>query len=327
VYWREDEVFTVSAGVAHTLSARRGVTSEELAPEFALRQAHGLIDLRLFETGRNYDLTFGEHWDPASEDSSTSDQAIRQIILEVAERMLRSEASNNEIPFLDVEGLAQVLEVDLQRLREQLVLMEAEGLLAPRTTSFGHGLREGAFRITAAGLGVLESVGGSHGSESAFRAIVFTDIVGSTEVLSRLGDEAGRTAIREVEAAIKARCTNHAGRIVKGLGDGSMLSFASARSALEFALDTQGAISGSQFDVRMGIAAGEPIAEDADLYGVVVAQASRITNLGGGGDVLVSDGVRQLLLGKEFSFEFHGEHDLRGFDEPVKVWKARLRSS
>jgi class 3 adenylate cyclase len=71
------------------------------------------------------------------------------------------------------------------------------------------------------------------------------------------------------------------------------------------------------------MAAGEPIQEDGDIHGTVVAQASRIGDLGGAGEVIVSDSVRQLAAGKGFTFEPKGEVSLKGFDEPERVWKVR----
>jgi hypothetical protein len=104
VYEGEAFLFSVSAGVSYTLSAMRGASSEELARQFAVRHAHGLIDLGRYERGMEYELTFGENWDPAAADSATSEEAIRREVLEAAERMLRSEASSSEIPFLVVDG-------------------------------------------------------------------------------------------------------------------------------------------------------------------------------------------------------------------------------
>lgn len=74
--------------------------------------------------------------------------------------------------------------------------------------------------------------------------------------------------------------------------------------------------------MRVGMAAGESIHEDGDIHGAVVAQASRIAGLGEAGEVIVSDAVRQLALGKGFGFEPRDEAILKGFDEPVKVWRV-----
>ena len=119
--------------------------------------------------------------------------------MEASERMLRSEASSTQVPSLDVDGLAQVLEVSPTRLREQLVLMEIEGLVEPRAPTFGHNLPQGALRITRNGLSALRTLRpseiGNVVSASEYQTVVFTDIVGSTEVLSRLGDDARKGSV------------------------------------------------------------------------------------------------------------------------------------
>jgi len=82
--------------------------------------------------------------------------------------------------------------------------------------------------------------------------------------------------------------------------------------------------------VRIGLNAGEPIAEDdpdgrSDLFGTAVIVASRIAAQAYGGEILVSDVVRQLVAGKGFLFNDRGEHALKGFEDPVRVWEVRWR--
>ena len=158
--------------------------------------------------------------------------------------------------------------------------------------------------------------------DDELRSIVFTDLVSSTELLNRLGDEHGRSEVRSVEAAITDLCAQHHGRLVKNLGDGSLVSFKSTRRALLFALDLQTRMDESLFGMRIGVAAGEPIQEDGDIHGAVVVQASRIADLGNAGETIVSDSVRLLSVGKDFSFESWGETQLKGFDELSTLWKV-----
>ena len=157
---------------------------------------------------------------------------------------------------------------------------------------------------------------------AGFQTVVFTDIVGSTEYVRRVGDEVGRTAIRELETQIASLATDHGGRVVKNLGDGSLISFGSNSAAISFALEVQDKCSDGRLQLRIGMAAGEPLQEDGDIHGTVVAQASRIGDLGDAGEVIVSDSVRQLAAGKGFTFEPAGEVSLKGFDEPERVWKV-----
>jgi class 3 adenylate cyclase len=75
--------------------------------------------------------------------------------------------------------------------------------------------------------------------------------------------------------------------------------------------------------VRIGLNAGEPIAEDDDLFGHAVIVAARIAAQANGGEILVSDVVRQLVAGKGFMFADRGEHGLKGFEDPVRVYEVR----
>ncbi len=159
-------------------------------------------------------------------------------------------------------------------------------------------------------------------ADDELRTVVFTDLVSSTEGLSRLGDEEGRSKIREVERIVSELCSEHHGRLVKNLGDGSLISFKSTQRALTFALDLQDKMMTSPFDMRIGMSAGEPIQEDDDIHGAVVVQASRIADLGQASEILVADSVRQLSIGKGFGFEPRGEVQLKGFDEHTTVWKV-----
>jgi class 3 adenylate cyclase len=115
------------------------------------------------------------------------------------------------------------------------------------------------------------------------------------------------------------------------MGDGFMASFGSAQRALECAIDLQRAMGElpplvdlpDGLRVRAGINAGEPIAEAGDLFGSSVIAAARIASRARGGQVLVSDVVRQLVLGKGFRFEDAGEHALKGLDGLVRLWELR----
>ena len=159
-----------------------------------------------------------------------------------------------------------------------------------------------------------------------FRTIVFTDIVGSTEFVRRVGDKEGRAAVRELEQQVASLAADHGGRVVKKLGDGSLVSFGSNSSAISFGLAVQDKFQGEPLRLRVGMAAGEPIQEDGDIHGTVVAQASRIGDLGDAGETIVSDSVRQLAAGKGFDFEPKGEVLLKGFDEPERIWKVTQTS-
>ncbi len=162
---------------------------------------------------------------------------------------------------------------------------------------------------------IVESVSGG------VSVIVFTDVVDSTQVVDRLGDEGARTAMRSIEDLVSETAEAHSGAVIKQLGDGSMLEFASASNAIEFARKIQIEMQESQLQLRIGMAAGEPIREAGDVHGAVVVVASRVCDAAGPGEVMVSGGVRQLLVGKQLTFQDQGEHTLKGFDDPIRIWQ------
>jgi class 3 adenylate cyclase len=111
------------------------------------------------------------------------------------------------------------------------------------------------------------------------------------------------------------------------MGDGFMAWFPSASQALACAVTLQRALADreSGVRVRIGLNAGEPIVEADDLFGASVVVAARLAAEARGGEVLVSDVVRQLAVGKEFAFADRGERTLRGFDEPVRAFELQWR--
>jgi class 3 adenylate cyclase len=158
---------------------------------------------------------------------------------------------------------------------------------------------------------------------SGLRTVLFTDLVGHTEMMSRLGDEAGRAVLREHERITRDVLKQYGGTEIKTMGDGFMASFGSVTRAVECAVILQQAFAnreGEPLAVRVGLNAGEPIEEDGDLFGATVILASRIAARAGPDEILVSDNVRSLSAGKGFSFSDRGEFVAKGFDEAVRVY-------
>jgi class 3 adenylate cyclase len=165
------------------------------------------------------------------------------------------------------------------------------------------------------------------------RTLLFTDLEGHTAMMSQLGDERGRTVLREHERITREALAKHEGREVKTMGDGFMASFMSAQKALECAVTLQRtcAMLGDRggdttgLRLRVGINAGEPIEEDDDFFGHAVIAAARIAAQAEGSEVLVSDVVRQLVAGKGFLFSDRGHVALKGLEEPIRVWELNWR--
>ncbi len=186
----------------------------------------------------------------------------------------------------------------------------------------------------------VEFLGTTERAESvepgAFRTILFTDVEGSTALTERLGDAKARELLREHERIVREALKAHGGSEVKTMGDGFMASFSSATKALECAIALQRSFAERNdsaeepIKVRIGLNAGEPIAEDdpggrGDLFGTAVIMAARIAAKADGGEILVADVVRQLVAGKEFLFNDRDETELRGFEDPVRVYEVRWR--
>jgi class 3 adenylate cyclase/pimeloyl-ACP methyl ester carboxylesterase len=161
---------------------------------------------------------------------------------------------------------------------------------------------------------------------SAFRTVIFTDLVGHTEMMSRLGDERGRTVLREHETITRNVLKQYGGTEVKTMGDGFMAWFGSVTKAVECAIALQRAFAereGEPLAVRVGLNAGEPIEEDGDLFGATVILASRIAAKAGADEILVADTVRGLCSGKGFLFADRGEFVAKGIEEPVRISEVR----
>ena len=162
------------------------------------------------------------------------------------------------------------------------------------------------------------------GGATPVRTIMFTDLEGHTEMMQRLGDARGREVLRDHERITRNALATHGGGEVKTMGDGFLATFASPQRALECAVALQRTFSthpGEPLSVRIGINAGEPIDDDSDIFGTAVITAARIGAQANGGQVLVSDVVRQLAAGKGFFLDDIGELNLKGMDEPVRVWE------
>lgn len=161
---------------------------------------------------------------------------------------------------------------------------------------------------------------------TAFRAVLFTDLVGATELTRRLGDAGAMRLIRAHDTIVNDAIRSGGGQRVKHTGDGVMASFTSVSRAVETAIAIQRAIAARNaeaevpFDIRVAISAGEPVTEDDDLFGAAVQLAARVCSACEGGCVLVSSAVRELCLGKGIQFEDKGHVELKRFDEPVHVY-------
>jgi class 3 adenylate cyclase/tetratricopeptide (TPR) repeat protein len=161
--------------------------------------------------------------------------------------------------------------------------------------------------------------------------IMFTDIVGSTELRTTLGDTETDALFREHDELIRQQVAENRGRDQKAaLGDGFLAVFVSTRRAVACAIGIQRALDsfnlnrvGRALRIRIGLNTGEVASHDGQLSGESVHAAARVCAEASGGQILVSDVTRQ-LAGTVTDVTFHdtGEHQLKGFPEPWRLWEV-----
>ena len=145
-----------------------------------------------------------------------------------------------------------------------------------------------------------------------------------------LGDEGAQEIVRLHNSLVRAEVARFGGSEVKTMGDGFMIAFQSVSGALNCAVSIQRVISqhnregrASEFMVRMGLNAGEAIQEEEDFFGAAVIVAARINALAEGGEILISEAVRQLAQGvRGVDCEFKGEYSLKGLREKYRIYKV-----
>jgi class 3 adenylate cyclase len=161
--------------------------------------------------------------------------------------------------------------------------------------------------------------------------ILFTDLVGHTLMMQRLGDTKGRDVLREHERITRETLKHHGGAEVKTMGDGFMASFSSVTGAMDCAIALQRAFaahtesSREPLHVRVGLNVGEPIEEDGDLFGSTVIMASRIAARAGADEIFIPEPLRHLLSGKTYVYSDRGDTILKGFEDAVRLYEVRWR--
>jgi class 3 adenylate cyclase len=177
----------------------------------------------------------------------------------------------------------------------------------------------------------LDTGGATPEMETGLRAVMFTDIVGSTELTTRLGDTAALELVRVHDALVRRGLSSHAGREVKRTGDGIMAAFDEVANAVRAAADIQRHFSVYNADavenlrIRIGIHAGEPVANNNDLFGATVQLASRLCNEAEADGIIVSGLVRDLCKENALRFVSLGERRLKGFAEQTPVFRFEWR--
>ena len=166
-------------------------------------------------------------------------------------------------------------------------------------------------------------LGGSpdRGSTAVFGAVLFTDIVDSTVQARSLGDAAWRQVIELHDAVSRTAVERNGGRLIKTTGDGLVGTFPDPDQAIRTAQVLVADLAASGVIVRAGVHVGRyELRSDGDIAGIAVNIAARVEAIATAGQVLVTQTVRDMLLGSDHAFLDSGEHQLKGIDGIWRVW-------
>ena len=148
--------------------------------------------------------------------------------------------------------------------------------------------------------------------ERFLTALLFEDIVGSTTISAKLGDQRWGRLIEQHHAIIREELNRHGGMEIDTAGDGFYATFDAASRAIDCAFALRDRLHDIGIDVRAGIHVGECELVAGKVGGIAVSIAARVMAEGGAGDVLVSQTVRDLLLGARYTFAERGHPVLKG---------------
>jgi class 3 adenylate cyclase len=213
----------------------------------------------------------------------------------------------------------------------ECVHREAHGMLAEKLIEIQPEVAEGflgSSETNDAGAVVLPG-GGADARDPGIRTVVFTDVVNSTTLTQSLGDEAALVMLGVHDTIVRDALSALGGREIKHTGDGIMACFISPAGAVRCAIQIQRELDKHRqanperaLKVRVGAAAGEPVEQHNDLFGSTVQLASRLCTHAQPEQILVSNAIAELCLGKGFQFEDLGEVTLKGFGYPVRAHAA-----
>jgi class 3 adenylate cyclase len=205
---------------------------------------------------------------------------------------------------------------------------EAHGMVAEKIIEVQPEVAEGFLGggdVNAFGAALIPG-GGADARDPGIRTVLFTDIVGSTTLTQSLGDEMAMEFLRVHDTIVRNAVAAAHGREVKHTGDGIMASFVSAAAAVRCAAEIQRELARReqestehQIKVRIGGAAGEPVEHHDDLFGCTIQLAARLCSHAQPKEILVSNVVAELCIGKGLKFRALGEVPLKGFDRPVQI--------
>ena len=212
---------------------------------------------------------------------------------------------------------------------------QAHGMVADKIIEIQPELAEGflgGVEVNNAGAALVP--GATNERDPGIRTVLFTDIADSTTLTQALGDEAALAMLGVHDTIVRDALSASGGREVKHTGDGIMASFISAAGAVRCAIEIQRQLDKHSQEnpdrplkVRVGAAVGEPVEQQNDLFGSTVQLAARLCAHAQPEQILVSNAIAELCIGKGLSFEDVGEVTLKGFNSPVRAHAAAWKQA
>jgi class 3 adenylate cyclase len=161
--------------------------------------------------------------------------------------------------------------------------------------------------------------------EVVLAAVLFTDIVASTEYQARVGPREWSRLTDQHDIMVRAALARHQGHEVKTTGDGFLATFDATGRALRCAAEILAGAQGIGLELRAGVHTGEVVVRGDDIAGLAVSIAKRVCDLAGSGEVLVSDMVRGHMVGSGTELEDRGEHELKGVPGTWRLFALKER--
>jgi class 3 adenylate cyclase len=159
--------------------------------------------------------------------------------------------------------------------------------------------------------------------DSVLATLLFTDIVGSTERAAELGDRSWRELLGQHHTLVRRELARFRGEEKDTAGDGFFATFDGPARAIRCAQAVVENVGGLGLELRAGVHTGECELHDGKLAGIAVSVGARVAALAGGGEVLVTSTVRDLVSGSGIEFEERGERELKGLPGTWNVFAAR----
>ena len=153
--------------------------------------------------------------------------------------------------------------------------------------------------------------------------VLFTDIVGSTELLTQQGDRQWRDSLNRYDYSVQRQLERFRGRLIKTTGDGTLATFDGPARAIECARAIAAAVKGIGIDLRAGLHTGEVELRGQDVAGMAVHIAARVSAMARAGEVLVSRTVTDLVAGSGIGFEDRGDCRLKGVPGTWRLFSVK----